>query len=245
MTEEIWKDIVGFEGYYQVSDLGRVRSVDRELVNSRGHNQRFPGVMIVITGDGSGYQKFLAHKAGAKKNLLVHTCVLEAFTGPGPDGYECCHGNGNRKDNRHSNLRWGTKAENAKDKELHGTAIKGAYSQNSKLTDQDVASILCSPDSHAQVAARHGVTAELVGLIRNGKAWKHIERQPGMYAKRKKAWLVNGKAYDTLPEAAAAEGIAQHVLRYKCQGRTSKGKFYPPVAGFGFLDSSASSEVPE
>ncbi|GEM_PF-730982 len=245
MTEEIWKDIVGLEGWYQVSDLGRVRSVDRDFVDRRGHRRFFPGAMIVITDDGAGYQKFLSHKAGVKKNMTVHTCVLEAFTGPAPAGLECCHGNGNRKDNRHSNLRWGTKAENAKDRELHGTAIKGADSPNSKLTEQDVTSILRSPDSHAEVASRHGVTAELVGLIRNGKAWKHIERQPGMYAKRKKAWLVNGKAYDTLPEAAAAEGIAQHVLRYKCQGRTSNGKFYPPAPGFGFVESSDSQAVPE
>jgi hypothetical protein len=244
MTTEIWKDIVGLEGYYQVSDLGRVRSVDREFVDRRGHNRRFPGVMIVITDDGAGYQKFLSHKAGVKKNISLHVCVLQAFTGSAPEGFECCHGNGDRKDNRHSNLRWGTRAENAKDRALHGTAIRGEESPNSKLSDRDVREILRSPESHAEVASVYGVSAELVGMIRNGKAWSHLDRSQVAYRKRQATWMVQGRPYKTLKEAADAENIVAHVLRYRCQGRKSKGRTYPPSPGYGFVETNSGEAKP-
>ena len=101
--EEIWKDIKGWEGLYQVSNLGRVSSIDRYTPTKTGHKRFFSGYKVVHLRDAT---------TNRSKLLKVHRLVAEAFV-PKVDGKNCIdHINGNREDNVHSNLRWCTNIEN-------------------------------------------------------------------------------------------------------------------------------------
>lgn len=111
---ERWLAIPGWPGY-QVSDRGRVRSVDRVLSDGR----RAAGRMLRAAGNGKGYRYVRLSAGGRRKRHHIARLVLLAFTGPAPEGAEACHGNGRRRDNRLANLRWGTRPENRADRERH------------------------------------------------------------------------------------------------------------------------------
>lgn len=106
---ERWLPIPGWEGLYEVSDLGRVRSLKRPGV--KGHSAR------IMKGSkaGAGYRKVILWHNGRTEHIYVHRLVLTAFVGPCPEGMEACHGNAVRDDNRLENLRWDTGSENIRD----------------------------------------------------------------------------------------------------------------------------------
>lgn len=111
-----WVDVHGYEGLYQVSDKGSVRSLDR--VDCRGH--KICGRELVPEMRHTGHLRVTLSKDGLVQRLWVHRLVLEAFVAPRPDEQEGCHNDGNPLNNNVSNLRWGTKKSNAKDRVLHG-----------------------------------------------------------------------------------------------------------------------------
>lgn len=112
---EIWKPIPGFEGSYEVSDHGRVRSLDRISERSDGKAQRFRGKIIVPYAQSSGHLNVHLWKYGKRSSHRVHRLVLQAFVGPCPDNMECRHLNDIPNDNRLENLVWGTSSENSRD----------------------------------------------------------------------------------------------------------------------------------
>jgi NUMOD4 motif-containing protein/HNH endonuclease len=124
---ETWQPVVGYEGLYEVSDMGRVRSVDRMVWRdgaqySKPHQVPKPGRIKSSHIQELGYVGVMLWRDGKVSNLRVHRLVLEAFVGPAPEDMETLHGNGVRHDNRLVNLRWGTWAENYADRVRHGTA---------------------------------------------------------------------------------------------------------------------------
>lgn len=116
---ETWKPIPGWEGAYEVSDQGRVRSLPRAVRHYRGGASRRGG-RILRPGVVRDYERVVLQRDGRTKNVAVHRLVLTAFIGPCPPGMEACHGDGNRRNNRLSNLRWDTKAANCRDRTTHG-----------------------------------------------------------------------------------------------------------------------------
>lgn len=120
MTTETWKDIAGFEGYYQVSDQGRVRSLDRTIPHKRFGTVNRKGRIIAPGSNPAGYVIYGLKREGKTKGRTAHTLVLEAFVGPRPEGKEACHNDGDRKNNRLENLRWDTNSENKMDIQRHG-----------------------------------------------------------------------------------------------------------------------------
>lgn len=114
---ERWRSVVGYEGLYEVSNQGRVRSLAR--LDARGH--QLDGALLKLHPHPlSGHLQTTLTKSGACVVKKVHRLVLEAFVGPSPDGTEGCHWNGNPADNRIGNLRWGTPVSNAADRIRHG-----------------------------------------------------------------------------------------------------------------------------
>lgn len=117
---ETWKDIPGWEGFYQVSDQGRIRSVDRTIPHARYGTVNRKGKVMSPGSNPKGYKIVGLRRNGKAKGASVHTLVLQAFVGPRPPGYEACHNNGDLADNRLENLRWDTSSENKIDIQRHG-----------------------------------------------------------------------------------------------------------------------------
>ena len=111
---ETWAQIPGFEGRYEVSDLGRVRSVDREVVISNGQVRRYKGMLLSPGRQNDfGHVTVMLGRDGGSR--CVHELVLLAFVGPPRQGQECRHLDGDGGNNHLGNLCWGTKSENGKD----------------------------------------------------------------------------------------------------------------------------------
>lgn len=100
---EVWRPVKGYEGKYEVSSEGRVRSLDRGKV---------PGRMLSLRNEGHGYKQVALYDEGKRVDKRVHVLVAEAFIGPGPTGCEVNHRNGNKADNSMGNLEWTTHDEN-------------------------------------------------------------------------------------------------------------------------------------
>lgn len=113
-----WRDIPGYEGFYQVSDAGDVRSLDREISNGRGVYVQ-PGQPIAQHTAAKGYRAVGLNRDGRYRRKLVHRLVMSAFVGE--DARQVRHRNGNPADNRLPNLRYGTNSENQQDSVDHGT----------------------------------------------------------------------------------------------------------------------------
>lgn len=119
MDDERWLPVEGWP--YEVSDLGRVRTVPHTVTRANGSPYRVGSRILRHGTVKGGYQVVMLKDLDRKATRKVHHLVLEAFVGPRPDGTECLHGPGGPADNRLGNLRWGTRSENAHDKKRDGT----------------------------------------------------------------------------------------------------------------------------
>lgn len=116
---ETWKPVVGWEELYEVSDQGRVRSVDRTIHYKDGQTRRYKGRVLKPWKNRKGYLQVSLCGEG-QTNKFVHRIVLEAFVGDCPEGLETLHIDGNPANNHVGNLKWGTSNENSLDQVRHG-----------------------------------------------------------------------------------------------------------------------------
>lgn len=124
VSDERWLPIAGYEGRYEVSDCGRVRSLSRRVRAGYGSFRRTPAKVLKPGGRtlrGTSYLAVTLFLDGVPDRRTVHYLVLETFVGPRPDGLVACHGNGDPVDNRVENLRWDTQSANILDAVMHGT----------------------------------------------------------------------------------------------------------------------------
>lgn len=128
---EIWKPVVGWEGLYEVSNMGRVQSLAR-LDSSL--TRRLSARILQPIGV-NGYPRVNLWRTPRRIMRPIYRLVLEAFVGPCPEGMEACHNNGLRADCRLTNLRWDTPAANSQDKIAHGTWQGGEKNNKTTLTD--------------------------------------------------------------------------------------------------------------
>ena len=103
--QELWKDIKGYEGRYQASNLGRIRSLNRSVINCRGRKMIIKEAILRPEIVFDGYQRVCLCIKGKKRHYRVATLVYESFVGPIPEGKELDHINGDRTLNIPSNLR--------------------------------------------------------------------------------------------------------------------------------------------
>lgn len=112
VVPERWLPVVGYEGLYDVSDMGRVWSLDRVLNDGRHWRGR---ILKASCNEVRPHPHVSLHRDGQRLCISVHQLVLEAFVGPCPVGMECCHFNDIHTDNRLTNLRWDTYSANRLD----------------------------------------------------------------------------------------------------------------------------------
>ena len=114
--QEIWKDIPGYEGFYQASNIGRIRSVDRLAPNKKyGENgkRRWKGVVLKAKRTADNCDRVTLWKCGKGKDWLTYRLVAMAFLGMPPnEKYTINHKDGNRLNNKVENLEWMTLADN-------------------------------------------------------------------------------------------------------------------------------------
>lgn len=136
--------MVGWEGMYEVSNLGRVKSLAR-MVTAGGRSGvtrhiNLPNRIVSGSTLKTGHILVALSLNGKVHHRYVHRLVLEAFVGPAPQGHECCHYNGNGSDNRLENLRWDTRSANHLDKVRHGHnqfALRTHCPQGHEYTEQN------------------------------------------------------------------------------------------------------------
>lgn len=110
---EIWKPVVGYEGRYEVSNMGRVASLRYGGHAASGRK------LLRLCGQPSGHLVVRPYRDGAGRTRHVHTLVLTAFVGPRPDGLEARHKDGNPTNNKLTNLEYATRSQNTLDRKWH------------------------------------------------------------------------------------------------------------------------------
>jgi hypothetical protein len=180
-SNESWKDVPGYEGFYQVSDHGRVRSLGRYVLGAQGKVQRWAAGRILKQGvAGVGYPIVALCRDGKCTSNNVHSLVMRAFAGPPPVGHEINHIDLDKTNNRLDNLEYVTSQGNS----LHAirsgafdpSTVKGEASKLSKLTDEAVREIRRDyrPGLGPTLARRYGVSSQVVYCVLDGKTWKHV-----------------------------------------------------------------------
>ena len=166
-TEE-WRPVVGHEGAYEVSSLGRVRSVDRKIWHSNGggHWHKITGRLLRP----GRMNKFghLSVAIGRGNSLCVHYLVAQAFICPRPAGQDVRHMNGDGSDNRLSNLQYASRSTNNRDRVLHGRC-RLTVEQVIECRQRRAAGV-----SFRRLAADYGVSATHIVRITRGETYSHV-----------------------------------------------------------------------
>lgn len=172
--QETWRKIPSFP-YYEASDCGRIRSVDRHvsiIFRNRRVTQRFLRGKVLSPGkSGSGYLGVVL--SGTHK--LIHHLVAMTFIGPRPPGMLVLHCDGDPMNNSATNLRYGTYLENIADAVTHGTFVCGSSSSAAKLYEQQASCILALRGTWTaeQTAKAFGVSKGTIRRIYNRSSWKN------------------------------------------------------------------------
>jgi hypothetical protein len=179
--QEIWKslkEIVEYGDYYEVSNMGNVRSVDRMVDNRKGVYLK-KGSDLKQTPSSKGYLNVGLHFDGKIKRYRVHKLVAMVFI-PNPEEKPFVnHIDGNKENNCVSNLEWCTHKENVQHSfETSLNPTKGEGNIHAKLTEHDVVEIRklykTGEYTHRQLAQMFNVNHSSIGTLLRGKSWKHV-----------------------------------------------------------------------
>lgn len=204
LPDEIWKDIISFEGYYQISNLGRVKrlkniTIKRNQVTS--WEEQVPDLIMKIHNDSKGYPQVRLTKPFTKV-CRIHRLVAEAFLKPPSERLLDLCGNDilkvivNHKDQdtsnpHYSNLEWCTSSYNNSYKSENKNTKKGSTAYNSVLTDKDVLEIvdylINKTHSQTKLAELYSVKQITISNIWTGRSWNHLtgfEVTPRTYKKK-------------------------------------------------------------
>lgn len=171
MNQETWKDVVGYRGFYQISNFGRIRSI---AVNRKYGKQTGRLINIKPSVIKSGYCYIHLYKNGrqTRKAIALHRLVATAFI---PNPYQkqtVNHIDGNKKNNKVKNLEWSTKSENTR----HGFRIKLMTSETySKLSRREVNKIrkFYPRFTQQKLATMFNISQTQINRIINKESWKN------------------------------------------------------------------------
>lgn len=168
--KEIWKEIVGYEGLYLISNLSKIKSLPRNGTSSTAK-------ILSPSIHARGYTKYSLHKDNKAKTFLIHRLVAETFLKNSNNYAYVCHKDGNPLNNNVENLYWGTAEMNAADKKIHGTWQGGENNPRAKLGEKDVLKIRklnTEGIPRKFIANMFNVNVEAIFKIIKRITWKHI-----------------------------------------------------------------------
>jgi hypothetical protein len=164
--EEIWKDVKDYDGIYQVSNLGRFKSLKNKKEK------------ILKLGNAMGYQIIRLYKNKKMNTIKAHRLIANHFIDNQENKPQVNHKNGIKTDNRVENLEWATCSENHRHAINSGLKVFkfGETHVNSKLKDEDVKKIKYELNQYEvpELAKLFNISRSTIYLIRKNKNWKHI-----------------------------------------------------------------------
>ncbi len=179
-SKERWRDVVGYEGLYRVSDKGQVKTLDRIRWNGRAWRRMKGRILKPYKDKGSYLIVYLVKdwKKG-RKAVNIAWLVLSSFIGPRPPGMEACHSpDRNPANNCLSNLRWDTPKNNQADRVTHGTDGSGERNAMAKLSKYEVRMIrveyATGKYTQEELARENDTTQSRIGCIVRRDGWKNV-----------------------------------------------------------------------
>jgi hypothetical protein len=179
-TDEIWKDILHYEGLYQVSNFGRVKSLKRMCISKNNSQRIVKEIFLKQRMDRYGYVKVAPNKDDKAYQKTVHRLVAIAFIPNPNDLPEVNHKDGDKTNNHVDNLEWCDASYN----QLHAiklglkVTIRGEDTYNNKLSDLQVLEIRAKyiPRKYSlyKLAVEYSVSPQLIHDIVKNKRWKHL-----------------------------------------------------------------------
>lgn len=171
--KEVWKDIPGYEKFYQASNTGKVRSIDR-IIN----NRKYVGVVLKPVVNEWGYKIIVLTKLGKKKNTRVHRVIAKTFI-KNTNNKPCVnHKDGDKTNNHVDNLEWCTHKENSKHAVKTNLILTGEDSKSSKLTKKQVLEIRRlyknGEMSVVEISKKYNVFHNTISSIVNRRTWKNL-----------------------------------------------------------------------
>ncbi|RIK27789.1 MAG: hypothetical protein DCC55_39180 [Chloroflexi bacterium] len=174
---EVWRDIIGLEGIYQISNLGNVRSLDRTITTSNGHTRTVQGKPIrsSMAGDNKTrpYPHVCLRHQGKQIGVFVHQLVAWHFLGEPPADHDIHHKNGITTDNRASNLEYRPRRTHL------SQHAKGSANPAAALTEHDVLlarHFLRRGKPARWIAQRLGVSTSAIYHIKHRRTWAHLDQ---------------------------------------------------------------------
>ncbi len=185
---EVFVDIPGYEGYYQVSNYGKVISLYRVIKEKTGKTQALKGRILKLRINPGGYYYVGLGKNGSKATFAIHQLVAQAFISNPNNKKTVNHIDGNKLNNSVTNLEWSTYSENLE--HAYKTGLRRAVKSSEvasknykrKLTEQQVREIkrlLAAGNlTHKEIATKFGVARSTITEIKSGRRWKHLNVIP-------------------------------------------------------------------
>ena len=194
---EVWKDVKNYEGYYIVSSMGKVKSLDRIVLGKNGASYFRSGKLKSSVTNKWGYLQVLLSKNNKQKLCLIHRLVAEVFI-PNPENKpHIDHINTDKKDNRVENLRWATRSEN----------------MNNPLTKEKCREM--NKGKHRSEETKKKISESGKGRILSEESKKKIGKGNG-----KPVYCIElDKIFESTCEASRELGISQSSISLVCRGK--------------------------
>jgi len=178
MKKEVWKDIKGYEGCYQISNLGGVKRMAHTIISKKGYSSFYPERLMVPVLSTKGYWTIKLSLSGKSNRFLIHRLIAIAFI-PNPENKPYInHKDGIKTNNDIPNIEWCTAKENqqhAYDTGLKiGVRQKGEDHGSARLTESDIIAIRESGLTSKELSKKYGVTRAHINQILARRRWSHI-----------------------------------------------------------------------
>lgn len=174
---EIWKAVPGFEKYLEVSNEGKVRTIER-FVSVNGGQRIQPSIELNPKVKSNGYLEISIRLGDQKRKwLLVHRIVAQAFLENPLNLPQVNHKDGDKTNNSSENLEWCTSAQNCNHAVKNKLAKTEEDHYKAKLTKEDITKIREDSRLHRIIAEDYGMARTTITAIKNNRTWKYVNER--------------------------------------------------------------------